>query len=534
MYLIEFGVRYSSDYYINIFNKKKQINLFINKCNNLCNCINPIFCFNCINLIESELTLNYKFSNYVLKDKNTNKTYEVIRDSIKNDYIRMNYCNNNYDNSNYNEYPENFNYQNFNYHYDTHYYDQQYYHSSNDDSNYYFDDETKTLSDITFEENVKINEDINLKEEINENKVLEDKDTKLEDKVNEDDTSENEICEEINKDENEICEEINKDENEICEEINKDENEVCEEINKDENEVCENKYEISEEINKEVISDNEVSEKIKLSKKDKNKLKKDRKKQRKKEEKEKNLKKIDDEQKILEQNIELNKIEMIDKLSKLNIENFESIKLLPYESLIKKFKDPILYNLKAIYYKKYGKSKMIPNLSNYFKNDFNDLENYYKEKNENNQTVSMIKTYISKSEFNEYYFSSIYLQMLQQNLSIFIKDKNGKIYAEPYEDKNNKVLKFYELIFDEDDQINNFFNDYIIINIIKPFEKKKQKELEDYDKYLNKLENRQKITYKESLLVLYNYMNKRGGRFCFGKHGYIIFDSDNNNKKIYY
>jgi hypothetical protein len=435
----------------------------------------------------------------------------------------MNYCNNNYDNSNYIEYPENFNYQNFNYQndcqfYDQQYYNQQYYNNLNEDPNYYFDDETKTLSDITFEEkSEKKYGDTNLKDEVNEDKILEDKDINLEDKVHEDEITENEICEEINKDENVVCEEINKDDI--------SENEICEEINK---------YDISEEINKEVISENEVSEKIKLSKKDKNKLKKDRKKQRKKEENEKNLKKIDDEEKILEQNINLNKIEMIDKLSKLNIENFESIKLLPYESLIKKFKDPILYNLKAIYYKEYGKSKMIPNLSNHFKNDFNDLENYYKEKNENNQTVDMIKTYISKSEFNEYYFTSIYLQMLKQNLSIFIKDKNGKIYAEPYEDKNNKVLKFYELIFQEDDQINNFFNDYIIMNIIKPFEKKKQKELEDFDKYLKNLLKRQKLTYKESLLILYNYMNEIGGRFCFGKHGYIIFDSDNNNKRIYY
>jgi len=529
MYLIEFEVQYIRD---NIYINRKKLKLFLDKCNTLCNNINPIYCPNCRNLIESELSLNYKFSNYILKDKNSNKSYEVIRNSIKNDYIRMNYCNNNYDNSIYNyysfnEYPENFNHQNFNYQcndqndynleynyqfYNQQYYDQQCYNNLNKESNYYFDDETKTISDLTFDEknekkyddNISIdenNEDISnkykvLKDEVNEETVLKDEvneETVLKDEVNEETVLKDEVNEET---------------------VLKDE------INE-------------ETVLKDEVNEETVLKEVKLSKKEKNRLKKERKKERKREENEKNIKKHIDEEIFLKESIELNRNEILNKLNQLNIENYDIIKSYSYEELLEIYNYPIVYDMKKKYLLEFCKSKKTFDLDDIFEDDFDILEKYYKKKNENYNTVNNIRTYISKSEFNKYFFTSIYLKIKTNfQLTIFIKLKNGKILAQPH--VSEKERRFFDLILEKDNSINKYFSDYIIMNVIDPFKNEKEKKYGNkYDKYIENLDNKKKITTQESLLFSYHKMLENEGTFCIGKEGILKIKKNNEIEKVY-
>ena len=65
MNIVFFSIRYYN-YQIKIINKKKKFCIYINKCNEFCNSSNPIYCCNCLYLIESDPNLNFHFSDYIL------------------------------------------------------------------------------------------------------------------------------------------------------------------------------------------------------------------------------------------------------------------------------------------------------------------------------------------------------------------------------------------------------------------------------------------------------------------------------------
>ena len=583
MDLTYFNVGYSKNN-IKILNKKKKFNLIINKCNDYCNNVNPIFCFNCLYLIESNPILNSKFSNYILVDKKTNKFYEVLRHSLKNDLMRMNYCNNNCTNSIYNNHNS--------YNYDQQFYNQQFYNQQcydqqcynqqcynqqcyneqsyneqsydqecyneqcydqqcynqqrydqecyneqcydqeynnfEEESNYNFDNETnysKTISEITLDKTVEINDENShdlVCNDFSEDEASEDSNCKkdiLEDIVLKEQVSEDEVLEnQVSEDkvlENKVSEDKVSNEQVLEEEISEDQ--VREEIFEDP--IFENLMNEIENCKKKVK---------KLSKKEKNKLKNERRKQRKRKEEEKKREEEEEEKKLFENEYELNRLDMIDKLSKLDIENYEIIKNLSYEQLKKKIDHPIIYDIKRKLYKLYGRKKGDINLDMNIYKDFKDfdLSKQY--------IVDRVKTYLNKSEFNRFYFNCIYEYIYFNKLNILIIDKNEKMYDwQFYNKKHENDLKFYEQIFDN--EINEYLRDYIVEIIIKPFIEKKKDELKDkYDNYEEKLLKRNKVSYEESLLIIYKKMIEIDGKLHFGRKGWLVFDENNDVKKIYY
>ena len=605
MILTYFNVGYYENN-IRVFNKKKKFNLIINKFNDFFNNVNPIFCFNCLYLIQSNPILNSQFSNYILIDKKTKKFYEVLRHSLKNDFMRMNYCNNNCTNSIYNNYnsfnnlqcydqqsyeqqcydqqcydqqcydqqcydQQSYDQQSYNQQcYDQQNYDQQCnYQQCNDQQNYdqqcndqefndeesyeqefndeqsndqEFNDEqfndqecneeqnydqrcynfeeesncSKTISEITLDKTEEINDEksydlvyndiskeVSIEKEVSKNEVSENNDFK-------DNISENEVLKNSN-----LKDDLHKYKNykdELHEKVVfEDPIFEIEKTNKNLNEIKNCKKEVK-----------------KLSKKEKNKLKNERRKHKKKEEEEKKRKIEEEEKKLFENSYELNRLDMIDKLNKVNIENYEIIKNLSYQELKKKMEFPIIYDIKRKFYKLYGKMKNDINLNMNIYKDFKDfdLSKQY--------IVDRVKTYLNKSEFNRFYFNCIYEYIYFNNLNIIIKDKEDKIYDwQFYNKKYENNLKFYEQIFEN--EINEYLRDYIIEIIIKPFIKKKKDELKDkYNQYEKKLLKRNKVSYEESLLIIYNKMIEIDGKFYFGRKGWLIFDEDNNVKKVYY
>ena len=98
--------------------------------------------------------------------------------------------------------------------------------------------------------------------------------------------------------------------------------------------------------------------------------------------------------------------------------------------------------------------------------DFKDFELSEK------QSVDKIVSYFKKSNFNRFYFNSIYELIYFNKLIIFIKDKNGNILDTEIS-KNNDEVTFYEEILEK--EINEYFRDYMIKVLIIPFIKKERK-----------------------------------------------------------
>ena len=556
---------------IKVHNQKISYCLYITKCNYLCNSINPIYCENCRNLIEYNPDLNYYFSDYILFDKKLNNYYYVLKNSLNNKIIKnnnlnnyyesteeYNYCNNNqYCNHPYNE----FNHINNECNIDNECNDN--YDNENTENNNF--DQQSNISEITIkqddihEKNDEKNDEIKSikliisKQEKNKLKNKRKKERKKKKKTNQilnKHIEEDEIS--INKNEiivakeNEIS--INKKEIIVAEEdeisINKNEIIVAEEdeisINKneiivaEEDEISINKNEII------VAEEDEISEKslkfdkeneIKLSKQEKNKLKKQRKKTRKKEKQVKeNLKKEEEDNLIMEV-INKNKQQLIDKITKIGelniINNYVSLKDLSYIELEEKLKEPVIFNMEDEYYKFYKNGHNYINLDKYILKDFEKLEM------KNSDIVNRIKNWIDKSKFNKYYFNCIYNLLFFNQLNVFIKDEKGKTTNLNLLGKNNDSINFFEVILIED--VNEYFENYIILLEIEPFVKNKKKELKDkYEQYESNLLKKEKITIKESLLILNKEMIKRNGKLCFGKQGFFVFDNYNNLEKQYY
>merc|ERR1712227_128380 len=142
---------------IKIFNKKLKYRRYIDKCNQFCNSINPLYCNNCLLKVLSDYNLNYYFSDYILH--NDNDFYHVLRNSINfNQNIYNNYYNDYYENINY---QENENYFHHMHNNTLHYIDINEYDSKNhytEESNYNFDNSTiksNTLSEITLDKSLK-------------------------------------------------------------------------------------------------------------------------------------------------------------------------------------------------------------------------------------------------------------------------------------------------------------------------------------------------------------------------------------------
>ena len=108
-----FSTRYYNDQ-IKIINKKKNFCIYINKCDQYCNSTNPIYCYNCLYLIESEPNLNFHFSDYILINNYNNDYYHILRNSVNNNFNKFNDYNNFYNDYYYNEsYNDNYNLQNY-------------------------------------------------------------------------------------------------------------------------------------------------------------------------------------------------------------------------------------------------------------------------------------------------------------------------------------------------------------------------------------------------------------------------------------
>ena len=79
-----FSIRYYNCQ-IKIINKKKNFCIYINRCNQYCNSNNPIYCCNCLYLIESDPNLNEEliFKQYCIKFLEENRKSLVITLSVR-------------------------------------------------------------------------------------------------------------------------------------------------------------------------------------------------------------------------------------------------------------------------------------------------------------------------------------------------------------------------------------------------------------------------------------------------------------------
>ena len=291
-------------------------------------------------------------------------------------------------------------------------------------------------------------------------------------------------------------------------------------INKDLNESEISDHDLN---NNELLEDNIEKKVYKLSKQEKNKLKKKRKNERKKLEKIK----IDEEKKLLDEMQNLNRINLLEKFSKigLNEKELKVINSLSYKELSDRIEKPIIYDIKNKFLELYNLKNhdVILNMSIY--DDFKDFELSDKE------SVDKIVSYLKKSKFNRFYFNSVYELIYFNKLIIFIKDKDDNVLDSELIKNNNEVI-FYEQILE--DEINEYFRDFMIKVIIIPFIKKKKEELKNkYEEYEDKLLKKKVLTFEENLLINYRGMNKIGGNMYFGRKGIFKFDKDNNVNKIY-
>ena len=557
---------FSTRYYngqIKIINKKQNFCTYINRCNQYCNSINPIYCCNCLYLIESDPNLNFHFSDYILVNNHNNDYYHVLRNSINNSF-------NNY-NNNFNE----------EYYYNEDYYSQNYEENeftnnnylNQENSNYNFDNETiiSNISELT-------NNELEIKNNItnvNNCEITQQDSNKLEIKnditdvnnceLTDQDSNELEIknditdvnnCEITQQDSNEIeiknditnvnnCELTDQDSNEfnlINQDFNKsitiepnlineleisnDKNESIAKdsdlINKDLNESEISDHDLNKD-NNELLEDNIEKKVYKLSKQEKNKLKKKRKNEKKKLEKIK----IDEEKKLLDEMQNLNRINLLEKFSKIGLDEKELkiINSLSYKELSDKIEKPIIYDIKNKFLELYNLKNhdVILNMNIY--DDFKDFELSDKE------SVDKIVSYLKKSKFNRFYFNSVYELIYFNKLIIYIKDKDDNVLDSELIKNNNEVI-FYEQILE--DEINEYFRDFMIKVIIIPFIKKKKEELKNkYQEYEDKLLKKKVLTFEENLLINYRGMNKIGGNMYFGRKGIFKFDKDNNVNKIY-
>ena len=224
----------------------------------------------------------------------------------------------------------------------------------------------------------------------------------------------------------------------------------------------------------------------------------------------------------------LNRINLLEKFNKLIIDEKELkiINTLSYKELSDRIKKPIIYDIKNKLLELYNikNPNVILNMQIY--DDFKDFELSEK------QSVDKIVSYLKKSNFNRFYFNSIYELIYFNKLIIFIKDKNGNILDTEIS-KNNDEVTFYEEILEK--EINEYFRDYMIKVLIIPFIKRKKEELKNkYQEYEDKLFKKKVLSFEENLLINYRGMIKIEGNMYFGKKGIFKFDKDNNVSKFYY
>jgi hypothetical protein len=593
---------FSTRYYngqIKIINKKQNFCTYINRCNQYCNSINPIYCCNCLYLIESDPNLNFHFSDYILVNNHNNDYYHVLRNSINNSF-------NNY-NNNFNE----------EYYYNEDYYSQNYeeneFINNQENTNYNFDNETliSNISELTNKNsnNNQENTNYNFDNETFISNISELTNESLDNQKNtnynfDKKTNITNISKQTNEDSNQIIKnnfhmtssdkyelkkhdanKIIKNNHELTEEhkielihdsnkiekkndiIKKDLDRVsvneCElkitnddlSLDNDSNKNVENysskldiindDFDKENHSNKSIKKDldlvkedlNEIensksdlnidSNKIfKLSKQEKNKLKKRRKNEKKRLEKIK----VDEEKKLLDEMQNLNRINLLEKFNKLGLDEKELkiINSLSYKELSDRIEKPIIYDIKEKLLELYNLKKQDVLLNMQIYDDFKDFELSDKE------SVDKIVAYLKKSKFNRFYFNSIYELIYFNKLIVFIKDKDNNVfYPEIINNNNNNEVIFIEQILE--DEINEYFRDYMIKVLIIPFQKKKKEELKNkYQEYEDKLFKKKVISFEENLLINYLGMNKIGGNMYFGKRGIFKFDKDNNVSKFYY
>ena len=223
----------------------------------------------------------------------------------------------------------------------------------------------------------------------------------------------------------------------------------------------------------------------------------------------------------------LNRINFLEKFSKigLNEKELKVINSLSYKELSDRIEKPIIFDIKDKLLELYNLKNhdVILNMNIY--DDFKDFELSDKE------SVDKIISYLKKSKFNNFYFNSVYELIYFNKLIIFIKDKDDNVLDSEIIKNNNEVI-FYEQILE--DEINEYFRDFMIKVIIIPFIKKKKEELKNkYQEYEDKLLKKKVLSFEENFLINYRGMNKVGGNMYFGRKGLFKFDKDNNENKIY-
>ena len=533
-----FNIRYYNNQ-IKINNKKKNYCIYINKCNQYCNNVNPIYCNNCLYSIESEPNLNFHFSDYILVNNFNNDYYHVLRNSTNNLNKFNNYCNN-FQNENYYDPQANYYLQNNEMLNNENNYQNEYLNNENDYQNEYLNNENDYQNKYLNNENDYQNEYLN-----NENDYQNENHENLNYNFDNESISEISIEEEeiiLDKNynfDNESISEISFEEEEIILDNNKINNNSEISFEKENTEIIKN-YEISNDEQKQVkdeisledtslekinqvvpICENKV---LKLSNKEKKNLKKKRKNDKKKLEKIKE----DEETKLLEEMQNLNRINFLERFSKIGLDDGELkiINSLSYNELKDKYERPIFYDIKNKLLELYNLKNPHVLLNMNIYDDFKDFELSEKD------TVDRIILYLKKSKFNKFYFNSVYELIYFGKLIIFIKDKNNKILDDTLTDNSNEII-FYEEILEK--EIIEYFREYMIKVLIIPFLKKKKEELKNkYQEYEDKLYRKKKITFQESLLISYKNMINVGGNMFFGKKGKFVFDKDNNVTKNYY
>jgi hypothetical protein len=522
---------------IKIYNNKIKFNHSINKCNKLCKSINPIYCPNCLYSIISDPYLNSNISDYILYNDN-NDYYHVLRNSINNN---PNYYNNYYNNQYEVNYMQEIYYnQMYDNYVNINDYNQENYEI--EESNYDFENSTiqsNSLSDITLDKFLKNNKNIKDKTiKDNDEHVSLDEQVSLDKNVSLDEkkiNNNNEKDEIILNSENTNLKK-NYDQNK---KISLENNDKILKKNEDNNIKNNNIEDKVLEEDKEILLDNiENVENNVLDNIQENKqyLKKQRKKQRRKqkkiEEKKKNQEKDNEELELINKAINSNKLELLEKIKKLNLDKnqYDLIKNLSYAELNEKMSNPIIYDMGFRLFKTYKENKNeFSNMSFFDKMLEEDLKILEKK---NKDLVDNIKDYLNEDNFNKFYFYSVYELMYYEKLNILIKNK-----SKLYDTKNFNIsydFTFYEEI--NDDRINHFFSSYMEEIYLKPYIKIKKEQLKDkYDNYeKNLFKNKNIVDFEEKLLILNNKKKKLKGNIIFGRRGGIIFDKDNNCDKIYF
>merc|ERR1712227_866679 len=262
--------------------------------------------------------------------------------------------------------------------------------------------------------------------------------------------------------------------------INKNKNEKNEIILNNKNTNLKKNYDQNneEDNNKSDLKNNNIEDKILLDniennnvenkvldniQENKQYLKKQRKKQRRKqkkiEERKKNQEKDNEELELINKAINSNKLELLEKIKKLNLDEnqYDLIKNLSYAELNEKMSKPITYDMREKFKKIFEENKnlnLLKFIDNILEDDFNTLAK------KNKELVDDMKIYLNQNKFNKFYFYSIYELMYNEKLKIFIIDNKQKTYDIQYP----KIKYSYDLIFYEhinDKKINNFFSTYL-------------------------------------------------------------------------